>query len=184
MFSENSTVVNNCNLTVNVRENQTTWKLCPQVMISDFTLVSIFGITLYIITPGNKEKPGRQNMCWTKRSILDKNIFYHWWILCSVAFNKFVCFTFFCQSAFWFYGTLTLKEWGTMNLEIEGLKCHYWPGLGIEFANLGLRLDWIGANLEIEGLKCDFLLGLRTEFANLGLRLDWIGAKYRFVVSP
>ncbi len=34
-------------LTVNVRENQTTWKLGPQVMISDFTLVSIFGIRLY-----------------------------------------------------------------------------------------------------------------------------------------
>ncbi len=35
-------------LTVNVRENQTTWKLDPQVMISDFSLVSIFGIRLYI----------------------------------------------------------------------------------------------------------------------------------------
>ncbi len=34
-----------------------------------------------------------------------------------------------------------LYEWGTANLEIEGLKCDYWPGLRIEFANLGLRLD-------------------------------------------
>ncbi len=34
-------------LSVNVRENQTTWKLGPQVMISDFILVSIFEIRLY-----------------------------------------------------------------------------------------------------------------------------------------
>ena len=62
--------------------------------------------------------------------------------------------------------------WGTTNLEIEGLKCDFWPGLRIEFANLGLRLDLIGANLEIEGLKCNFWLGLRIEFGNVGLRFD------------
>ncbi len=85
-------------------------------------------------------------------------------------------------SCIWNKATVFL--WGTMNLEIEGLKCVVWTGLRFEFANLGLRLDWIGANLEIGGLKCDFWTGLRIEFANLGLRLDWIRAKYRFVVPP
>ncbi len=75
-------------------------------------------------------------------------------------------------------------EWGTTNLEIEGLICNFLVGWRIELGNLGLRLDWIGAKYKIEGLICDFWLRLRIEMANLGLRLDCIGAKYRFVVPP
>ncbi len=78
----------------------------------------------------------------------------------------------------------------TTNLDIEGLKCNYWPRSRIEFAKGHTGLDRKSARPALKpytnvqcGL-CDFLHGLRIEFANLGLRLDWIGAKYMFVVPP